>query len=60
MSSASAFGHNRSRSVNAAQSAQVEPPQEMPKVAPPVSPPTRLKKPDHLGERMLRGEFMMD
>jgi hypothetical protein len=34
-----------------------EPPKEMPKL---VSPPARLKKPDHMGERMLRGDFMMD
>ena len=36
-----------------------EPPKEMP-VAKPVSTPPKMKKPDHLGERMLRGDFMMD
>ncbi|KAJ9605051.1 hypothetical protein H2200_010441 [Cladophialophora chaetospira] len=36
-----------------------EPPKEIPK--PIESPPARMmKKPDHLGERMLRGDFMMD
>ena len=35
-----------------------EPPKEMPKPAEPVM--SRMKKPDHLGERMLRGDFMMD
>ena len=34
-----------------------EPPKEIPKPAP---TPTKMKKPDHLGERMLRGDFMMD
>ena len=34
-----------------------EPPKEIPK---PVPTPTKMKKPDHLGERMLRGDFMMD
>jgi len=34
---------------------------EMPKPAPVLPPvPQKLNKPDHLGERMLRGEFMMD
>ena len=37
--------------------AAVAPPKEMPK-APVV--PTKPTKPDHLGERMLRGDFMMD
>jgi len=36
-----------------------EPPKEVPKPAP-APAPSRFKKPDHLGERMLRGEFMMD
>ncbi|OCT46737.1 hypothetical protein CLCR_02062 [Cladophialophora carrionii] len=36
-----------------------EPPKEIPK--PIESPPARMmRKPDHLGERMLRGDFMMD
>jgi hypothetical protein len=35
-----------------------EPPKEMPKPAEPL--PITKKKPDHLGERMLRGDFMMD
>jgi hypothetical protein len=36
-----------------------EPPKEMPKAhSPPVT--ARLGKPDQLGERMLRGDFMMD
>ncbi|RMZ92644.1 hypothetical protein DV736_g104, partial [Chaetothyriales sp. CBS 134916] len=34
------------------------PPKEMPKPA--EGQPLRMKKPDQLGERMLRGEFMMD
>ncbi|KIX07029.1 uncharacterized protein Z518_05005 [Rhinocladiella mackenziei CBS 650.93] len=34
-----------------------EPPKEIPK---PVDHGTRMKKPDPLGERMLRGDFMMD
>ena len=34
-----------------------EPPKEIPKPAP---TPVKMKKPDHLGERMLRGDFMMD
>jgi hypothetical protein len=34
-----------------------EPPKDMPKPAP---VPQKFKKPDHLGERMLRGDFMMD
>lgn len=37
----------------------IEPPKEMPKpIAPPVA--AKLMKPDQLGERMLRGDFMMD
>ena len=51
---------NRSTSVSASSSAP-EPPKEMPKPAPAPAPtPQKFKKPDHLGERMLRGEFMMD
>lgn len=34
-----------------------EPPKEISK---PVEQPLRMRKPDHLGERMLRGDFMMD
>jgi len=49
---------NRSASTNASISAP-EPPKEMPKPAP-APTPQKFKKPDHLGERMLRGEFMMD
>ena len=51
-------GHTRSKSVNAA---AAEPPREI--IAPPPVPaPVSMKnkKPDHLGERMLRGDFMMD
>ncbi|KIW17515.1 hypothetical protein PV08_04709 [Exophiala spinifera] len=36
-----------------------EPPKEIPKAVEPPAP-ARMKKPDHLGERMLRGDFMMD
>jgi len=53
-------GHNRSKSFNVS---APEPPKEMPKLAPvpaPAPAPLRSKKPDHLGERMLRGDFMMD
>jgi len=49
---ASGVTRNRSSSTTAP-----EPPKEIPK---PPPTPTRMKKPDHLGERMLRGEFMMD
>lgn len=50
------FGHNRAKSFNVPPS---EPPKEMPK---PLSPTVSMKKkkPDHLGERMLRGDFLMD
>ena len=44
----------RSRATS---TATAEPPKEIPKS--PATPP-RMKKPDHLGERMLRGDFMMD
>lgn len=48
------IGRPRSASIS-----NPEPPKELPK--PIESPPTRMiKKPDHLGERMLRGDFMMD
>lgn len=50
--------HNRTRSMNV--TSPVEPPKEMPKTPTVASPTPRLKKPDHLGERMLRGDFMMD
>lgn len=46
---------NRARPTGV--TAAPEPPKEMPKASP-TSP--RLKKPDHMGERMLRGDFMMD
>jgi len=49
-------GGGRPRAVS---NSNPEPPKEILKAAePPV--PVRMKKPDHLGERMLRGEFMMD
>ncbi|KAK5942921.1 hypothetical protein PMZ80_003926 [Knufia obscura] len=54
-------GHGRSKSFNAP---AAEPPREMPTQPPPAPaarpPGAKIKKPDHLGERMLRGEFMMD
>jgi len=50
------FGHTRSSSTTAV---APEPPKEMPK-SPEPAPTSRMKKPDHLGERMLRGDFMMD
>ncbi|KAL9105895.1 MAG: hypothetical protein Q9227_009006 [Pyrenula ochraceoflavens] len=43
--------HSRAASV-----ATMEPPKQMPQAAPPPQP----AKPDVLGERMLRGDFMMD
>lgn len=56
-----AAGHGRSKSFNAP---ATEPPKEIPTVPPPAPPArplgAKIKKPDHLGERMLRGEFMMD
>jgi hypothetical protein len=52
----SSQARNRSASVTAP-----EPPKEMPNPAPVPPPvPQKLNKPDHLGERILRGEFMMD
>ncbi|KAI1622279.1 hypothetical protein EDD37DRAFT_467255 [Exophiala viscosa] len=37
-----------------------EPLKEITKPVESMSTPVRMKKPDHLGERMLRGDFMMD
>ena len=55
-SSANPFASRvQGRSVSSG--AITEPPKEMPK---PVVVPLRSQKPDHLGERMLRGDFMMD
>lgn len=50
-------GHGRSKSFN---TAAPEPPREIIQPAPPPPPAFKSKKPDHLGERMLRGDFMMD
>ncbi|KIV78021.1 hypothetical protein, variant 1 [Exophiala sideris] len=50
-------GANRPR---AASITNPEPPKEITKPVEPISTPVRMKKPDHLGERMLRGDFMMD
>ncbi|RMD44252.1 hypothetical protein DV735_g829, partial [Chaetothyriales sp. CBS 134920] len=50
-----AAGASKPRSTSASFGA---PPKEMPKAA--EGQPMRMKKPDQLGERMLRGEFMMD
>jgi hypothetical protein len=61
-SSANPFTSNPARNRSASTSASVnapEPPKEVPKPAP-APAPQKFKKPDHLGERMLRGEFMMD
>ena len=55
-SAANPFASNPARNRSASVAAP-EPPKEMPKPAP---APQKLKKPDHLGERMLRGDFMMD
>jgi hypothetical protein len=49
-----AGGLARNRSVSGG---TTEPPKEMPK---PAAPPPQMKKPDHMGERMLRGDFMID
>jgi len=57
-SSANPFTANTTRS-RAASAAAPEPPKEMPKPVT-AATPSKLKKPDHLGERMLRGDFMMD
>ncbi|KPI45691.1 uncharacterized protein AB675_771 [Cyphellophora attinorum] len=51
-----ATNNNRMRSTS---TTAPEPPKEMPKAVEPVAPP-KMRKPDHLGERMLRGDFMMD
>lgn len=56
-SSGNPFASNAVR-PKAASVAVPEPPKEMPKPAEPMM--SRMKKPDHLGERMLRGDFMMD
>ncbi|KAF7514031.1 hypothetical protein GJ744_006645 [Endocarpon pusillum] len=57
--SASASGHPFQPRQRATSISTMEPPKEMPKAhAPPVT--ARLGKPDPLGERMLRGDFMMD
>lgn len=61
-SSANPFASNPARNRSASTSASIstpEPPKEVPKPAP-APAPSKFKKPDHLGERMLRGEFMMD
>lgn len=59
ISGANPFGANHSRSKSFTAPAP-QPPKEMPQPARVASPPARAKKPDHLGERMLRGDFMMD
>lgn len=48
---------SRVQGRSASSGTTMEPPQEMPK---PVVMPAKPNKPDHLGERMLRGDFMMD
>lgn len=55
-SNANSFASNTTRNRSTS-IATMEPPKEMPKAA---AAPPRMKKPDALGERMLRGEFMMD
>ncbi|EHY52423.1 hypothetical protein HRR83_009243 [Exophiala dermatitidis] len=52
-----ALGQQRPR---AASISNPEPPKEIVRPVEPPPAPQRLKKPDHLGERMLRGDFMMD
>lgn len=49
-------GGSRPRAVS---TSNPEPPKEILKAVEPPAP-VRMKRPDHLGERMLRGEFMMD
>ncbi|KAJ9503824.1 hypothetical protein LTR99_002585 [Exophiala xenobiotica] len=49
-------GGSRPRAVS---NSNPEPPKEILKAVEPPAP-VRMKRPDHLGERMLRGEFMMD
>ena len=48
---------SRVQGRSASSNTTVEPPKEMPK---PVAVPSKAQKLDHLGERMLRGDFMMD
>ena len=48
----------RATSSGASDAPPPPPPQEMPKTV--ETPRSRMRKPDHLGERMLRGDFMMD
>jgi len=57
-SSGNPFNQGTARPRSASIS-NAEPPKEIPK---PIEPPPArmMKKPDHLGERMLRGDFMMD
>ncbi|KAL6250363.1 hypothetical protein RBB50_002665 [Rhinocladiella similis] len=57
-SSGNPFAQGASRPRSASIS-NPEPPKEIPKAVEPPAP-ARMKKPDHLGERMLRGDFMMD
>lgn len=57
--SVSASGNPFQARQRATSISTMEPPKEMPKAhSPPVT--ARLGKPDPLGERMLRGDFMMD
>ena len=56
-SSVNPFAAKAAAREKAASVAIVEPPKEMPKA---VAPAPIMQKPDNLGERMLRGEFMMD
>ena len=56
-SSANLFTSNPARNRSSTSITTPEPPKEMPKPAP---APQKFKIPDHLGERMLRGDFMMD
>ncbi|KAK5045321.1 hypothetical protein LTR84_009427 [Exophiala bonariae] len=55
-SSGNPFASNSARPRSASIS-DPAPPKEISK---PTEPIAKLKKPDHLGERMLRGDFMMD
>jgi hypothetical protein len=56
--SANPFAAANANRARAASTNAPEPPKEMPKPTEPV--PMKMRKPDHLGERMLRGDFMMD
>jgi len=56
-SSANPFAANTARNRSTSIAATTEPPMEIPKAA---AIPRKMQKPDHLGERMLRGEFTMD